>query len=219
MARDNPRWGAERIRGELLTLGSVVSSRSVRRHRWRGPDHPPRQSWRTCLANHRPRIWAADLLTVQTLTVRTLCVLLVGAHERRHRVHAAVTAPPTAAWVWRQLIAATPWGRTPAYPIRDRDAVHGPDVVPKAALGGRTVLPPVRAPRANAIAERLVGTLRRERLDRMIVVNERHPRAIVSAFVGYDDADRPHRTLDPESPQPTPRSRVGQIRVRSVLGG
>jgi hypothetical protein len=171
MARDNPRWGAERIRGELLKLGSVVRSRSVRRDRWRGPDHPPRQSWRTVLANHRPRIWAADLLTVQPLTFRTLCVLLFVAHERRHLVHAAVTAHPTAAWVWRQLIEATPWGRTPAYLIRDRDAVYGPDFVPKAAArGGRTVLTPVRAPRANAIAQRLVGTLRRECLDTQSII-------------------------------------------------
>jgi transposase InsO family protein len=198
----------------------VASKRSVRRYRWHGPSHPPSQSWRTFLANHRPHIWAADLLRVQTLTFRTLYVLLFVAHERRHPVHAAVTAQPTAAWVRRQLIAATPWGRTPAYLIRDRDAVYGPDFVPKAAAPGvRTVLTPVRAPRANAIAERLVGTLRRECLDHTIVLNERHLRAILSQFVGYYNADRPHRTLDLESPAPTPRSRAGPIRVRPVLGG
>jgi transposase InsO family protein len=139
----------------------------------------------TGIGNHRPRIWAADPLTVQTLTFQTLHVLVFVSHARRELVHFAVTAHPTAAWVWRQLINATPWGRTPAYLVRDRDAVYGGDFAPQAAaVGVRTVLTPVRAPRANAIAERLVGTLRRECLDHVIVVNERHLRAILSEFVG-----------------------------------
>jgi transposase InsO family protein len=105
-------------------------------------------------------------LTVQTLTFRTLYVLLFVAHDRRQLVHLNVTAHPTAAWVWRQLIAATPWGRVPRYLIRDRDAVYGREFVPRArSVGIQTLLTPVRAPRANAIAERLVGTLRRECLD------------------------------------------------------
>src|SRR3989442_4974376 len=132
-SRANPLWGAERIRGELLKLGIVVSNRSVRRYRWQETARPPSQSWRAFLANHRPSIWAADLLTVQTLTVRTLHVLLVVAHGRRELVHLAVTAHPTAAWVWRQLINATPWGHAPAYLVRDRDAVYGVDVARSAA--------------------------------------------------------------------------------------
>jgi transposase InsO family protein len=166
MARDNPTWGAERVRGELLKLGIVVSRRSVQRYRRRDPARPPSQTWRTFLRNHRPSIWAADLLTVQTLTFKTLYVLVLVAHDRRELVHLNVTAHPTAAWIWRQLIAATPWGRVPRYLIRDRDAVYGRDFVPRArGLGIETLLTPVRAPRANAIAERLVGTLRRECLD------------------------------------------------------
>jgi transposase InsO family protein len=187
----NPLWGTERIRGELLELGIVASNRSIRRHRGSGQPRPPSRSWRAFLANRRPRIWAADLLTVQTLAFRTLYVLILVAHGRRELIHFNVTANPTAAWIWRQVINATPWGRTPGYLIRDRDAVYGPDVVPKAAaLGVRTVLTPVRALRANAVAERLVGTLRRECLDHLIVVNERHLRAILSEFVGYYNADR-----------------------------
>jgi putative transposase len=163
IARDNPTWGAERIRGELLKLGIVVSRRSVQRHRQGGPARPPSQSWRTCLANHRPRLWAADLLTVQTLTFRTLYVLLFVAHDRRDLVHLNVTAHPTAAWIWRQLIEAMPWGRSPRYLVRDRDAAYGRDFVGRARrLGIETLLTPFRAPRANAVAERLVGTLRRE---------------------------------------------------------
>jgi hypothetical protein len=109
MASENPTWGAERIRGELLKLGIVLSKRSVQHYRRRGPARPPSQGWRTFLRNHRPDIWAADLLTVQTLTFRTLYVLLFISHGRRGLVHLNVTISPTAAWVWRQLIAATPW--------------------------------------------------------------------------------------------------------------
>jgi putative transposase len=142
------------------------------------------------------------------------------AHHRRELVHFAVTAHPAAAWVWRQVIEATPWGRTPAYLVRDRDAVYGADFVLKAAgLGIRTVLTPVRAPRANAVAERLVGTLRRECLDHVIVVNERHLRAILSDFVRYYNADRPHQTLRLDTPRPLDRPPVGSVRSRSVLGG
>src|SRR5438067_7890015 len=127
MSRENPLWGTERVRGELLKLGIIVSNRSIRRHRRREPTRPPTQTWRTFLANHRPRIWAADLFTVQTLTFRTLYGLLFVTHGRRELVHVKVTASPAAAWVWRQLIEATPWGRKPRYLLRDRDRAYGGD--------------------------------------------------------------------------------------------
>jgi transposase InsO family protein len=220
ISRENPRWGAERIRGESLKLGVTVSNRSIRRHRWRCPVRPPSQSWRTFLGNHRADIWAADLLTVQTLTFKTLYVLILVAHGRRELIHIAVTAHPTAAWVWRQVINATPWGRTPAYLVRDRDSIYGGDFVRKAAgLGIKTLLTPVRAPRANAIAERLVGTLRRECLDHLIVVNELHLGAILAEFAAYYNADRPHRALGLETPRSRMRPSVGLIRSRPVLGG
>lgn len=220
VARENPRWGAERIRGELLKLGIMASRASVQRYRRRGPARPPGQSWRTFLRNHRPQIWAADLLTVQTLTFRTLYVLVVLSHARRELVHLHVTASPTAAWIWRQLVAATPWGQTLRYLIRDRDAVYGSDFVAKAArLGIRTVLTSVRAPRANAIAERLVGTLRRECLDHLVIINEAHLRAVLTEFVCFYNQERPHRTLRLETPVPVVRSATGMIRVSAVLGG
>jgi transposase InsO family protein len=220
MARDNPGWGAERIRGELLKLGIAVSRASVQRYRRRGPARPPSQTWRTFLRNHRASIWAADLLTVQTLAFRTLYVLVFVSHARRELVHLNVTASPTAAWVWHQLVAATPWGRTPRYLIRDRDAVYGRDFVPRArGLGVETVLTPIRVPRANAVAERLVGTLRRECLDHIVIVNEAHLRAILTEFVGFYNEDRPHRVLGLETPMPAVRSATGAIRARPVLGG
>jgi transposase InsO family protein len=220
MARDNPSWGAERIRGELLKLGIVVSRRSVQRYR--GPDsaRPPSQSWRTFLANHRRSIWACDLLTVQTLTFRTLYVLLFVGHDRRELLHTNVTGHPTAAWVWRQLIEATPWGRQPRYLVRDRDAVYSRDFASRArGLGIETVLTPVRAPRANAIAERLVGTLRRECIDHMIILNEAHLRAVLTEYARYYNAERPHRALDLDTPIPRIRPAAGPIRASPVLGG
>ena len=217
MAGDNSGWGAERIRGELRKLGMVVSKRSIRRYRWRRAPRPPTRTGRTFLTNHRPRIRAADFLAVQTLTLRTLYVLVFVAHDRREIVHINVTSSPTAAWVWRQLIAATPWGQAPRYLLRDRDAVDGRGFVERARrLGISTLLTPIRAPRANAVAERLVGTLRRECLD-VIVVNERHLRADP---VGL----RPVRQRGPAAPDPgaghpvaagPPTSRLGPLPPRA----
>ena len=219
MARENPAWGSERICGELLKLGIAVSKRSIQQYRQRGPARPPSQSWRTFLANHRPQLWAADLFAVQTLTFRTLYVLLFITHGRRELVHLNVTAHPTAAWVWRQLIEATPWGRQPRYLLRDRDAVYGAEFVPRARrLGIRTLLSPVRAPRANAIAERVVRTLRNECLDRLVILNERHLRAVLAEFVAYYNADRPHRGLALDTPKPAVRPVTGPVRSRPVLG-
>jgi putative transposase len=127
MSRENRLWGSERIRGELLKLGILVSNRSIRRYRWRGPRRPLSQTWRTFLANHAHHLWAADLFTVPTLTFKTLYVLVFITHGRRELVHVNVTANPTAAWVWRQVIEATPWSKKPRHPLRDRDAVHGRD--------------------------------------------------------------------------------------------
>jgi transposase InsO family protein len=207
----------------LLKLGIVVSNRPIRRYRGRKPPRPPTQTWRTFLADHAHAIWAADLCVVQTLTLRTLYVLLFIAHGRRELVHLAVTAHPTAAWVWRQLVEATPWGRRPRFLIRDRDAVYGGDFRARAAgLGIETVLTPVRAPQANAVAERAIGTLRRECLDHVIAVDERHLQAILAEYLEYYNHDQPHRTLRMETPRPPERLRAGPIRAvraRPVLGG
>jgi putative transposase len=175
MARDNPRWGSVRIQGELRKLGIAVSGKSVRPYRRAVKRRPPSQSWRTFLRNQAPQIWAADFLTVQTLTFQTLYILFFVTHERRRVVHFNVTAHPTAEWVWHQLIAATPWSKQPRNLVRDRDRCYGGAFIARAAgLGIQTLLTPIHAPKANAIAERLVGTLRRECLDHLIIVNERH---------------------------------------------
>jgi transposase InsO family protein len=130
-----------------------------------------------------------------------------------------VTAGPTAGWVWRRLIEATPWGRQPRYFGRDRDGVYGRDFPePARRLGIETVLAPVRAHRSNAVAERVIGTLRRECFDH-VVVNERHLRALLAEFVRFCNAERPHRTLGLDTPIPETRPSAGPIRSRAVLGG
>jgi putative transposase len=183
-AEENRRWGTERIRGELLKLGIAVGNGSIRRYRWRPALRPPSQTWGTFLQNHAHAIWAADLLTVQTLTFRTLYVLFFISHGRRELVHVRVTAHPTAAWVWRQLIEATSWGRRPNHLIRDRDRVYGRDFASRAkALGIQTLLTPFRAPQANAIAERVVRTLRNDCLDHVLILNERHLRIVLAEDV------------------------------------
>jgi transposase InsO family protein len=220
MSRENPLWGAERIRGELLKLGLSVSNRSVRRYRWRGRPRSPSPTWRAFLANHRPRLWAADFFVAHTLTFKALYVLFFIAHGRRELAHFAVTSHPTAAWAWRRFIEATPWGTSPRYLIRDRDAAYGADSRERARrLGAETILTPIWAPRANAIAQRMVGTFRREFLDHLVAVNERHLRSVLGEFVRYYNRDRPHRALRLETPHARARTATGTVRVRPILGG
>src|SRR5438874_13321573 len=220
MAQDNPRWGSERIRGELLKLGLVVSKRSIQRYRRRGPAHPLSQTWRTFLANHAHHLWATDLLTVQTLTLKTLYVLVFIAHGRRELVHVNVTTDPTAGWVWRQVIQATPWGHKPRHLLRDHDAVYGRDFRQRAKrIGIGAIATPVASPRANAVAERVIGTLRRECLDHLIILDEQQLRSVLTEFVQYYNLERPHRALRLQTPVPALRAVEGSVRSRPVLGG
>jgi len=163
---------------------------------------------------------------VPTVTFRTLFVLLFIRHDRRELVHLRVTAHPTAAWVWRQLLEATAWGRQPRYVLRDRDAVYGRDFAEKArAMGFDTLLTPFRAPRANAIAERVIRTLRQECLDHVLILNERHLQAVLAEYVAFYNTERPHRALALEPPLLRRRARPaapgppGRVVARPVLGG
>ena len=220
ISRDNRLWGTERIRGELLKLGIVVSNRSIRRYRWRKPRPEGSQAWRTFLKNHLNGIWAADLFVVQTVGYQVLYVIVLISHGRRELVHFNVTSHPTAAWVWQQLIEATPWARQPSYLIHDRDSVYGRDFDARArAMGITGVQTPRRAPNANAIAERVVRSIRVECLDHLIVINDRHLTAVLSEFLDYYNNDRPHRSLALASPVPIRPSREGPVTSRAVLGG
>ena len=213
MARESPTWGATQIVGALQLLEITVSRTTVRRYRQEALRRPPSPRWRTFLRLHAGQIRATDLFTVQTLTFRTFYLLLVASHDRRRIEHWNVTRHPNADWIWRQIIKETPW---------DRDASYGRDFATRAAsLGIRTILTPVRAPQANAIAERCIGTLRRECLDHCIVLNERHLRAVLREYVAYYNGHRPHRSLGlepPDGPRPIPTQRR-RIVSRPILGG
>ena len=217
---ENPHWGTERIRGEPLKLCIVVSNRSIRRYRWRKPRPLGSQRWRTFLSNELRGIWAADLLVVQTLTFRNLYVFFFIRHQRRELLHFNVTASPTAAWIWQQLLEATPWRRQPSFLIHDRDAVYGGDFDRQlASLGIAGVRTPPRAPNANAVGERIVRTIRTECLDHVIVFEERHLRKVLAEFAYYYNRDRPHRSLGLESPLPGRVQAQGRVVSRRVLGG
>jgi transposase InsO family protein len=149
-----------------------------------------------------------------------LYVLVFIAHGRRELVHVNVTANPTAAWVWRQLIEATPWGNKPRHLLRDRDAIYGREFRHRARrIGIDAVTTPIHAPKVNAVAERVIGTLRREYLDHLIVVDEQHLTSVLSDFVRYYNQDRPHRTLGLQTPEERPRPTTGPIQSRPMLNG
>jgi transposase InsO family protein len=220
ISKENPLGGSERIRGELLKLGVVVSNRSIRRYRWRPVGPGNHQHWHTFLINQLRGIWAADLFVVQTVSYRVLYVFFLLRHDRRELIHFNVTASPTAAWIWRQMMEATPLGRQPQFLIHDRDADYGGDFDERLAnLGITGVRTPPRAPKANAIGERIVRTIRSECLDHVIVINERHLQAVLGEFADYYNRDRTHRSLALQSPVPRPVQSAGRIVSRPVLGG
>lgn len=220
MSRDNPLWGAPRIHGELLTLGIDVCQASVAKYMMRS-DRPPSQTWRTFLKNHLQQIVAADFFVVPTATCRLLFVLVILAHERRRIVHVAVSDHPTAAWTAQQLRDAFPWNEAPRYLVRDRDAAFYGWTTTAAALGIEEILTAPRSPWQNAYAERLIGSIRRECLDHIIIANERGLRRALAAYVAYYLKSRTHLSLNKDSPvsRPVAPPTAGPIVAIPHLGG
>jgi len=201
MSQDNPLWGAPRVHGELLKLGVDVSQATVTKYMTRS-HRPPSQTWRTFLGNHLGQIAAADFFVVPTATCRLLFVLVILAHERRRLVHVAVTDHPTAAWTAQQLREAFPWNDVPRYLVRDRDSVFHAWATMATAMDIREVITAPRSPWQNAYAERLIGSIRRECLDHVIVWNTRGLRRVLQAYVEYYQRSRTHLSLDKDSPVP-----------------
>ena len=173
MTTANPLWGAPRIHGELAKLG-MVSERTVSRL-LRRPRRPPSQTWRTFLTNHVATLVSMDFFTVPTLTGHVLFVLVLLSHQRRRIVHLAITEHPTATWTAQQMIEAFPGDTAPRWLLRDRDATYG-DVFRRrvASMGIEEVISSPSSPWQNPYAERLIGSMRRECLDHVIVLGERH---------------------------------------------
>jgi transposase InsO family protein len=202
MSRENPLWGAPRIHGELLKLGIEIGETSVGKYMVRHR-RPPSQTWRTFLDNHLKSIVSVDFFAVPTIRFQILYVFLVLAHDRRRILHFAVTAHPTAEWTAQQLREAFPWDTAPCYLLRDRDRIFGHDFVEQVkAMGIKQVLSAPRSPWQRAYIERVIGTIRRECLDHVIVLNETSLYRHLQAFCAYYHRTRTHLALRKDSPEP-----------------
>ena len=200
MSEDNPLWGAPRIHGELLKLGFQVAESTVSRYmiRRRGP---PSQTWRTFLRNNAEAIVAIDLCVVPTLTFERLFAFLVLGHGRRQLLWFAVTRNPTAEWLAQQIGQAFLWGTAPTYLVRDNDGAYGHAFTRRLrAMGIRDRPTSPRSPWQNPYAERLIGTLRRECLDHVLIFGERHLRRILALYSSYYNQTRTHLALRKDAP-------------------
>jgi transposase InsO family protein len=196
----NPLWGAPRIHGEVLKLGFEIAESTVSKYmtRRRGP---PSQTWRTFLRNHAHAIAAIDLCVVPTLTFECLFAFLVVGHGRRQLLWFAVTRHPTAEWLAQQIVEAFPWDETPTYLVRDNDGAYGrafTDRVRTMGIRDRPISP--RSPWQNPYVERLIGTLRRECLDHVLIFGERHLRRILTLYSLYYNETRTHLGLGKDAP-------------------
>ena len=221
MAAANPIWGAPRIHGELCKLGIEVSERTVSRF-LRRRRQPPSQTWRTFLTNHVSTLVSMDFLTVPTLTGRVLFVFVLLAHSRRRVIHVNVTEHPTAAWTAQQIVEAFPNDTAPRWLLRDRDAVYA-EVFRRrvAGMGIREAISSPSSPWQNPYVERLIGSIRRECLDHVIVLNQAHLRRVLGRYISYYHGSRTHLSLEKDAPTPRrvqPQSESGVIAVPQVGG-
>ena len=226
MVKNNRLWGAERIRGELLKLGIRVCKRTIQKYmRQVRLPRPRGQKWATFLHNHAADMWACDFLQVTDLFFRSLFAFFIIELKSRKVIHVGVTRAPTDAWTAQQLREATPYGQTPKYLIRDNDSKFGPCFARVAATSGIKILKtPSHAPRANAICERFLLSVRRECLDHLLVLHEKQLHRVLRAYVEYFNWARPHQGIRQQVPErevtcvPSAQPDEGIISV-PVLGG
>ena len=221
MSRENPTWGTPRIQSELRLLGHDIADSTVAKYMVRQPK-PPSQTWRTFLANHMKETAAVDFFTVPTVGFKILYVFLILRHDRRRLVHFNVTTNPTAPWAYRQMAEAFPFEEAPRFLIRDNDNIYGDyfsDRVGHMGIDEVTIAP--KSPWQNPYVERLIGSIRRECLDHVIVLNEDHLRRILDDYFAYHHGARTHLSLERNSPIPRSVCPVEQGRVvtKAYLGG
>jgi hypothetical protein len=202
MSRENPLWGTPRIQAELHFLGHDLSRATIAKYMLRG-GKPPSPSWRCFLTNHMAEMAGADFFTVPTALFQVLYVWVILGHERRRIVHLNVTAHPTSVWVAQQLREAFPFDQAPRYLIRDRDGAYG-DAFQRCAqnMGIREVLIAPRSPWQNPFAEWVIGSIRRDCLDHVIVINPTHLKRILGRYLDYYQFARCHRALAGDAPVP-----------------
>ena len=221
MALANPLWGAPRIHGELLKLGLNISQRTVGRLMPRRAK-PPSQTWRTFLQNHVADLVSVDFFVAPTVTFRVLYVFVVLLHHRRQVVHFNVTDSPTVAWTAQQLVEAFPDDSAPRYLLRDRDCIYGGEF--RRRVKGMLIAEVLTAPRSpwqNPFVERVIGTIRRELLDHVIVLNEGHLRRHLRSYLRYYHGSRTHLALEKDAPEPRSAEPPAQGRVLALpqVGG
>jgi transposase InsO family protein len=215
----NPLWGAPRIHGELLKLGIEVGQATVAKYMARGR-RPPSQGWKTFLRKHADGIASMDLFVVPTISFRLLYGFLILHHGRREILWIGTTSHPSAEWIARQLTEAFGWEEAPRYIIRDRDRAYGDIVVRRLrAMGIRDGPTALRSPWQNGFCERLIGLIRRDCLDHVVVFDERHLRHLLRAYANYYNQTRTHLSLNKDSPVTRPIETVGRILPVPILGG
>ena len=212
MSIENPLWGAPRIHGELLKLGFEVAQSSVAKYVVKRRE-PPSQGWGTFLRNHVPEVAAMDLFVVPTIGFDLLYAVIIIRLDRRDLAWINVTTHPTAEWIARQLTEAFPWNEAPRYLLRDRDRIYGTIVTRRLrAMGIRDKPIAPASPWQNSFAERLIGSIRRECVDHIVVLGETHLRRILQTYTCYYNKIRTHRSLDKDAPVPRPVQRTGSIK-------
>ena len=221
MWKSNPTWGSPRIVGELHKIGIDVAKSTVEKYRPR-TRNPSSPTWKAFLNNHVQDLVACDFFTVPTVTFRVLFVFVILAHERRRIVHFNVTEHPTAQWTAQQMVEAFPWDEAPRYLLRDRDSIYG-DVfhqrMKTMGLGEVTIAP--QSPWQNPYAERLIGSIRRERLHDVIVLHEQHLKRVLHSYVAYYHHWRTHRSLEMDTPltRPVQGPERGSVHKVAEVGG
>ena len=219
MSLENPLWGATKIHGELLKLGIEVAQSTVSIYMVPRRDRPL-QTWKTFLCNHMEGIASIDLFVVPTIAFQQLFAFLVLGHERRRVLWFAVTRNPTAEWLARQITEAFPWDSKPKYLIRDNDRAFG--VAFKArlrAMGIRDRPTSFHSPWQNGYVERLIGSIRRECTDHLVVFNAEHLRRILAKYTTYYNEVRTHVSLGKDAPYTRQIERFGNIDAQPILGG
>jgi transposase InsO family protein len=220
MANDNPLWGAPRIHGEMLKLGFDISEATVQRYIPRKPPRTTGQRWKTFLKNHSAEIVSLDFLVVPTITFKLLHVLVFLSHDRRKIIQFLVTDHPTSEWATQQLRNAFSDEETPKFLIRDRDRIFGEAFAHSVkALGIRPILTAYRSPWQNGYVERLIGSIRRECLDHMIIANESHLRGILQSYLQYYNTQRTHLGVNKDSPESRKVQTDGEIDKVAAANG
>ena len=202
MSRQNRTWGAEKIQGELLKLDIKVGKPTIQKYMKRARQKMGgMQSWRTFLKNHARSVWACDFTVTHDLLFRPIYIFVIIAHHFREIVHTAVTRHPTDAWVAQQLREAPPWNRRPRFLILDNDGKYGKQFSAVARSSGiKEIRTPFEAPRANAICERFIGSLRRECLDYFLIVRKSQLSRIVQEYATYHNQHHPHQGIGQRVP-------------------